>query len=78
MTDTPSDEPVPMTEDGIPMIVNGRELSEMEIGILREAKERREQIALEDAEREIGGADRTTNPTRYGDWEKAGRAVDFS
>ncbi|WP_199564661.1 DUF1674 domain-containing protein [Parvularcula marina] len=78
MTDTPSDEPVPMTKDGIPMIVNGRELSEMEIGILREAKERREQIALEDAEREIGGADRTTNPTRYGDWEKAGRAVDFS
>ncbi|RFB06414.1 DUF1674 domain-containing protein [Parvularcula marina] len=67
-----------MTKDGIPMIVNGRELSEMEIGILREAKERREQIALEDAEREIGGADRTTNPTRYGDWEKAGRAVDFS
>lgn len=78
MTDTPSDETVPMTEDGIPMIVNGRELSEMEIGILREAKERREKIALEDAEKEIGGADRTTNPTRYGDWEKAGRAVDFS
>lgn len=79
LPERPEDEtPVPTTEDGIPLIVNGRELTEKEIGILREAAERRKQIALEDAEQEVAGAKRSTNPTRYGDWEKGGRAIDFS
>lgn len=77
MTEEKADAPVPLTEDGIPMVVNGRQLTEMEISILREAKARREDIELADREREIGGADRDTNPTRYGDWEKGGRAIDF-
>ena len=79
MTDDQAEpQPVPMTEDGIPLVVNGQELTEIQIQALREAKERRDKIALEDAEREVGGANRTTNPTRFGDWEKDGRAVDFS
>ncbi|ADM08946.1 hypothetical protein PB2503_04357 [Parvularcula bermudensis HTCC2503] len=70
--------PVPTTDDGIPLIVNGRRLSETEITALREARDRRDAIAREDQAREVGGAARDTNPTRYGDWEKAGRAIDFS
>jgi hypothetical protein len=72
-------ETVPMTEDGIPMVVNGRKLTEGEIQALREAKERRERIdARGDVPKEVGGADRETDPTRYLDWELKGRAVDFS
>lgn len=74
----PQDIEIETTEDGIPLIVNGRRLTEVEITALREAAVRRRQIALEDAEREVGGANRSTNPTRYGDWEKSGRAIDFS
>lgn len=72
-------EPVPTTEDGIPLIANGRRLTDKEIEILREAKARREAIdARAQGPREVGGADRSSEPTRYGDWEKAGRAIDFS
>lgn len=66
------------TPDGIPLFANGRPLTDQEIEILREAKRRREQVALEDRQLEVGGANRDTNPTRYGDWEKGGRAIDFS
>ena len=65
------------TEDDIPLVVNGRRLTDQEIAILREAAERRKEIALGDQEKELGGADRATNPSRYGDWEKGGRAIDF-
>lgn len=80
MTETPDKEDisVPMTDDGIPFIVNGRRLSDVEIQALREAKLRREQDQAASQPKELGGANRTTEPTRYGDWEKAGRAVDFS
>lgn len=72
-------EPVPTTEDGIPLFANGRKLTDQEIGILREARERRKTIdAQADVAKELQGADRESEPTRYGDWEKAGRAVDFS
>ena len=30
-----------------------------------------------DEEKEIGGRKDGPNPTRYGDWEKGGRCVDF-
>ena len=30
-----------------------------------------------DEEKEVGGRKNGTNPTRFGDWEKDGRCVDF-
>lgn len=76
-TETP--EPVPTTEDGIPLFANGRKLSEKEIEILREARARREAIDQKaDLPREVNGGDRKAEPTRFGDWEKDGRAYDFS
>lgn len=77
MTDDPSTAETELTEDGIPLVVNGRRLTDQEVAILREAAERRKEIALKDQDTEIGGANRTTNPSRYGDWEKGGRAIDF-
>ncbi len=49
---------------------------------LAEAEERRKQRAAEraPAPKEIGGpkaAEEGAEPTRYGDWEKGGRAIDF-
>ncbi|WOI53320.1 DUF1674 domain-containing protein [Parvularcula sp. LCG005] len=69
---------VPVTEDGIPTVVNGQELTDLQIQALREARIRRDNEAAGTRPAEVGGADRTTDPTRYGDWEKAGRAIDFS
>ena len=77
MSDDPSTAETELTEDGIPLVVNGRRLTDQEVAILREAAERRKEIALTDQDTEIGGAKRTTNPSRYGDWEKGGRAIDF-
>lgn len=72
-------EDVPTTEDGIPLVVNGRELTAVEIQALREAKARRDAIdARSDVPKEVDGGDRKAEPTRYGDWEKNGRAFDFS
>ena len=71
--------PVPMTEDGIPLVANGVRLSPVQIEALREARARRDAIdAAGDLPPERGGPDRPEEPTRYGDWEKAGRAYDFS
>lgn len=67
-----------MTEDCIPLIVNGQRLSETAIAALREARMRKAQEASGDLPPEKGGARRETEPTRYGDWEKNGRAIDFS
>ena len=70
---------VPMTEDGIPLVVNGQPLSETAIQALREAKARREAAGEPEAlPKEINGPNRPEEPTRYGDWEKAGRVTDFS
>ncbi|HWY23823.1 MAG TPA: DUF1674 domain-containing protein [Nevskia sp.] len=35
------------------------------------------QISPADAQREYGGRKDGTEPTRYGDWEKNGRCIDF-
>ena len=72
-------EPVPMTEDGLPLVVNGQRLTDVQIEALREARARRDAIdARGQLPPERGGPDRPEEPTRYGDWEKAGRAYDFS
>lgn len=49
---------------------------------LAEAEERRKKrdAARAPAPKEIGGpkaAEKGAEPTRYGDWEKGGRAIDF-
>ncbi|MEM0927723.1 MAG: DUF1674 domain-containing protein [Pseudomonadota bacterium] len=73
------DEPIPTTEDGIPLMANGRKLTEQEVEILREAKMRRDEIdARANVPKEINGGKRKAEPTRYGDWEKDGRTYDFS
>ena len=69
--------PVPLTADGIPLIVNGKELTKTQLQALREAKARKTAAVTDEPAPEVNGADRTTDPTRYGDWEKGGRAVDF-
>jgi len=77
-SDNETEKPVPTTEDGIPLVVNGVELTEIQVTALREARDRRAAIdAKADVPKEIDGADRA-EATRYGDWEKAGRAIDFS
>lgn len=43
---------------------------------LKEAEARRRAAADEKRESEIGGP-KGAEPTRYGDWERNGRAVDF-
>ena len=73
-----TDDVSPTTPDGIPLIVNGVRLTQVQVDALREARARQEDRSGPPAEKEIGGADRETEPTRYGDWEKAGRAIDFS
>ena len=65
------------TPDGLPLTVNGRRLTETEIQALREARDRRAASAPPGLPREIGGSSRSEEPTRYGDWERAGRAYDF-
>ena len=81
-TDTPDPtetEDVPTTEDGIPLVVNGKPLSETAIQALREAKARRDAAGPpEPLPKEVNGPNRPEEPTRYGDWEKAGRVTDFS
>ena len=47
------------------------------IRALKEAEERRKKSSVEKARaKEIGGP-KGEEPTRYGDWERGGRAVDF-
>jgi hypothetical protein len=78
---TPDDETpsaVSQTDEAVPLVVNGKALSAVQRQALREAQARRLQRGASPEAKEIGGADRTTDPTRYGDWEKNGRAVDFS
>ncbi len=78
MTDhpTPETEPAPVFNADVPHATPERPLSEVARRALLEAADRRaasEQAALET---EHGGP-RGPEPTRYGDWEKKGIAVDF-
>ena len=56
----------------------GRKLDPAAERALAEAEERREAAARKSKARkkEVGGRD-GPEPTRYGDWEKDGRAIDF-
>lgn len=73
----PGAEPVPTTDDGIPLIANEQELDETAIQALREAREReRNRQETVDLPKEVGGPNRK-EPTRYGDWERDGRVIDF-
>lgn len=44
---------------------------------LAEAEERRQNQAPVETPKELGGRRDGTEPTRYGDWEKKGIAIDF-
>ena len=77
--DAAPSEPVPTTDDGIPLVANGRRLTDAQVQALREARARRDAIdARADLPPEKGGSAKPGEPTRYGDWERAGRAYDFS
>ena len=77
-SDAPQKQEIPLTDDGIPMVANGQKLSETAIQALREARERQKNAPpAEPLPKEINGPKRAEEPTRYGDWEKAGRISDF-
>ena len=78
MTDhpTPEDEDAPAFNADVPHATAERPLTEVARRALLEAAERRA------AESETGlpvehGGPRGPEPTRYGDWEKKGLAIDF-
>ncbi|WP_417242000.1 DUF1674 domain-containing protein [Celeribacter sp.] len=65
----------------MPLIVNGRDISDLPAAAQRaliEAEERRVQAQAEAKSMpiELGGRD-GPEPVRYGDWEKKGLAIDF-
>lgn len=61
----------------IPGAAPGKILSEAAIRALQEAEARRQAAAPVDLPPEINGRREGEEPTRYGDWEKKGIAVDF-
>lgn len=86
MTDHPTTDasaPGPAPESGppafnadVPHAATDRPLSEAARRALLEAAERRASAAESAAATEHGGP-RGPEPTRYGDWEKKGLAIDF-
>jgi hypothetical protein len=60
----------------VPGAAPGKTLSPEAIRALEEAEARRRAAQPQDLPPEIGGRD-GEEPTRYGDWEKKGLAVDF-
>ena len=62
---------------GIPGAAPGKALSPEAIRALQEAEARRQAAPRQDLPTEIGGRREGEEPTRYGDWEKKGVAVDF-
>ena len=78
MTDdpTPAEAETPAFNADIPHATPERPLSEAARRALLEAAERRKVVADAVPPTEHGGP-RGPEPTRYGDWEKKGLAVDF-
>ncbi|PZU59225.1 MAG: DUF1674 domain-containing protein [Brevundimonas sp.] len=74
MTEHPT--PAPAFNADVPHATTERPLSETARQALLEAAERRAAQAPTPAEVEHGGP-RGPEPTRYGDWEKKGLAIDF-
>ncbi len=78
MTDhpTPADAPAPAFNADVPHATPERPLTDVARRALLEAAERRALAAATPLAVEHGGP-RGPEPTRYGDWEKKGLAVDF-
>ena len=77
MTDHPTPEPAPPSLNGdVPHATPERPLSEAARRALLEAAERRAAAMEAEPPVEHGGP-RGPEPTRYGDWEKKGLAIDF-
>ncbi len=53
-----------------------KNLAPAAVRALREADQRRLEAAKKPTVKEVGGP-KGEEPTRYGDWERKGRAVDF-
>jgi hypothetical protein len=60
----------------VPNAAPGKALSPAALRALREAAERKAAEAKAEAPHELGGP-KGLEPTRYGDWERKGLAVDF-
>lgn len=75
VTDHPTPPPTAFNVD-VPHATPERPLSETARRALLEAAERRAAEPVEEPPLEHGGP-RGPEPTRYGDWEKKGLAVDF-
>lgn len=75
MTDQP-DEPSPAMNPDLPDAAQDKPLAPAARRALEEAAARRAAAAPLDLPPE-GGGPRGAEPTRYGDWEKKGLAVDF-
>ena len=61
----------------IPGAAPGKALSPEAIRALEEAEARRQAAPRQELPTEINGRRQGEEPTRYGDWEKKGLAVDF-
>jgi hypothetical protein len=61
----------------IPGAAPGKALSPEAVRALMEAEARRQAAPATDLPPEINGRREGEEPTRYGDWEKKGLAVDF-
>lgn len=73
--ETPAAEPPRLNAD-VPCATPLKPLSDVARRALLEAEARRQAAAPQDLPHEDGGP-RGPEPTRYGDWEKKGLAVDF-
>ena len=65
-----------MSEDAVPNAAPGKVLTPAARRALEEAAARRASAQAAEAKGEIGGPS-GPEPTRYGDWERKGLAVDF-
>jgi hypothetical protein len=61
----------------VPGAAPGKQLSPEAIRALEEAEARRQAAPRQELPTEIDGRRQGEEPTRYGDWEKKGLAVDF-
>ena len=70
--------PETQTESGVqPAEAPRRDLPPAALRALKEAEERRAAQQAEAERAEEHGGPKGAEPTRYGDWERNGRAVDF-
>jgi hypothetical protein len=73
--DSPGESPAAAAN--VPGAAPGKVLSPEAIRALEEAEARRQAAAPRELPPEINGRREGEEPTRYGDWEKKGLAVDF-